>query len=244
MQQVPAINKWLSSGQDVRCWSCEHFQPSNNFESETTQLCNGVCRKGPPALVTQTQNDNADPPGEPPPNWQEPSAYYGYFPFIPFGNLTWCSGYQVALVQLGSTPPLERYLCQDGTKDTAKFPSQYGQGPIFAANQLPRKKPITESCWYCEHFQKLGNPATPDDPGHCEGYCMMSPAGGFQEGFQQLLPASDIYSHLRYDQGFPRMQYAPYMWCSRWERSTLPVPAYPTILGVPCGSNPIIIEEP
>jgi hypothetical protein len=203
----------------VCCWTCEHFQNIQPFESQDPQrYCNGECRKNPPAGQSEQDVMQGSIPGG-------NVVVNAFFTFIPWANMVWCSGWQKTTIPL---PPIVQ-----GAQSCADFDqSQWYRPPDNQGPYAPRKKPIQDSCWYCEHFQTL-KPHIPGEYGQqnwqCEGFCYLSAAPGYTSKFAGL-PSARIDE----DFTFPRIAYAAIKWCSKFERSILPVPDPPETNGTPC----------
>jgi hypothetical protein len=211
---------------NIVCWNCEHFQPSRDptailphgpqpfgkktgIEPEPTSYCNGECRKNPPFFHFEIISTN--PPGY-------IDDCYGYFGFIPLGNLAWCSGFQRAIVPLPAPVVPEAMDCADYEIVNWFIPKTNDSVKTY------RKVPPENSCWYCQHFQSQL------DEYYCSGWCQKDPPVLFSS--QTNLPENVLQYH------FPYIKYSYYKWCSKWERSQLPVPAPPSQLGVPCAPQP------
>jgi len=216
-------NKHLDAGGSISCWTCEHFQNVQPFESQDPQrFCNGECRKDPPQGEKEKDVLQGSIPGG-------NVVVHAFFPFVPWANVNWCAGYQRALVPL---PPVVQ-----GAQACADFDgSNWYRPPDSQGPFAPRKKPINDSCWYCAHFQTL-KPHDPNVYGQqnpaCEGFCYMQHPATYTSELAGL-PTARIDEHFSY----PLISYAAIQWCSRFERSILPVPDPPQTNGVPCLSPP------
>lgn len=206
----PYTNKKAS--ENVVCWTCEHFQRYDDTPGTTN--CQGECRKGPPAVTeASVKNFTTTITGE----------VEAFFPFLPFANTTWCSGYQRSLE--ASIPSVVQGRSNCAAQDWDDFHTpfdQYSTDPPFA-----RKKDILESCWYCEHFQNEIDP--PSD--FCYGYCMLRPPWDYDnENYDFGAGVSRVgIAHTP-----PLIRYAAWIWCSKWERARAAVSAPPQSGGVPC----------
>jgi len=207
---VPLWNKL--DDENISCWACEHFQ---RYYVQGENLCEGECRKYPPytsrALYAQGSG-----------------AAIGddvRFPFwLQYGVTQWCSGFQRSLEANIPAPP-DVGNCNGPPILAAITPPQY-QDINLAAKPFS-KKPVEESCWYCQHFQRkiedLENPyQTP-----CRGWCRIQPQDSYVDRFLTTTPED-------WQSGFVVIIWSTSMWCNRWERSRLPVPAEPDYGQGPC----------
>lgn len=201
---MPSYAQWnTKAGQNVSCWLCEHFQ-RYDFQ-EQPESCEGECRKNPPQEARDVWNLSGGLPGDP------QAIVFGYCTYIFFGNTAWCNGFQVSLED--NIPPSPGALSSDCLHtgyDEAIWPHVYNNtGPAPYS-----KKPIADSCWYCNHFQRRYTTPT-DFIGQCAGYCHIKPPERFynEENLPPQPPGETVHNFV-----YPLIPTAAFMWCSRWER--------------------------
>jgi hypothetical protein len=226
MGNTALVNK--NAALNIVCWQCEHFNPSRDpagappraplragvgGSPAPTAYCNGECRKNPPFLHYEMLQAGV-------------LAFdaTGYFPFVPLGNTAWCSGFQRAVV------PLPAPVIDGATNCTDLDPTLWATPNLINALGVAqyRRVPAENSCWYCQHFQTQTGGAGPQAQS-CVGWCQKDPPKFFVTGIPGGAPPP-----LDQQEHFPLIDYAYYKWCSKWERSILPVPAPPAFNGVPC----------
>ena len=143
--------------ENIACWTCEHFQRYDADGSEN--WCEGECRKAAPENQFFDYNSiNV--------NWFLSDTY---FPYVPWGNISWCSGYQVSREANLPAPPPGKDDCANQTRDEWVQPPEINAGGVQAP--IPNKKGVENSCWYCVHFQRQGEVPSTTDPDYCKGYC-------------------------------------------------------------------------
>jgi len=215
-----------NADRNIVCWQCEHFNPSRDpagppphapFKAggapAETNYCNGECRKNPPLnswefIIGGVPTTPAN----------------GYFPFIPLGNTAWCSGFQRAVV------PLPAAVVSGATNCTDFDPATWALPEVNNGIFTYRRVPAEDSCWYCEHFQSMSGPGQTPVPGSCRGFCQQAPP----MGYSHPIPTGGAPPDPSQQYHWPTIEYAFYKWCSKFERSTRPVPAPPSQNGVPC----------
>lgn len=211
----PAADFNVKADKNVGCWTCEHFQHyGETSQNGQVQMCEGECRKQPPKAGAFRKDL------EKPSDW----PIDGYFTYIPFGNIAWCNGYQRALdtSQIPTSPGAHQSDCPHQDPLTW-VPPDINRGP-----SQPNKKPIEETCWFCDHFQRLTEtvPANPQANAaeYCHGYCQNAPQPDYtyQEGAVEDKDLAWQTFPL-----FTKIEYGPVTWCSRWERATHEVPPVP-----------------
>lgn len=198
------------------CWLCEHFQRRDN--TEATQNCQGECRKEPMEWSAEVRNFTKDSGGE----------ITAAFAFVPFGNTTWCSGFQRSLEDNIPAVVEGKANCADQLFDDWETPWDNMTSPAPRLN----KKTIEETCWYCEHFQRADEVVSSGQS--CLGFCNINPPRNFmQENYQ-----TDVgINNIGFDFLNPMFQNGGWLWCSKWERSRSDVPDPPEFGGVPCKSG-------
>ena len=206
-----------NAAENIVCWNCEHFNPSRDpsgppprggIGPEETHYCNGECRKNPPSNNSQIYDSQHTFQRE----------IRAFFPFIPLGNTAWCSGFQRAVVPL---PPVVSgaIYCGDWEENKWLTPDQTDVWPATY-----RRVALEDSCWYCHHFQiEFG----PGGETSCIGFCQKDPPESFTS-------PSEMNATFSQQKHFPKIKNAPYKWCSKFERSTKPVPYPPGENGEPC----------
>lgn len=200
--------------ENVVCWKCEHFQRRDN--TEDTDNCQGECRKNPVSWGGTMYNDTDAASGD----------LESAFAFVPFGNTTWCNGFQRSLEENIPNPIAGRANCRDQTAVNWESP----RDNMIANAPRENKKTMLETCWYCEHFQRDPENQTPGTP--CGGFCFIAPPPGFELQNGNWEGAGNTRMELWYANAF--IQNSAYFWCSRWERSRTEVPDPPEFDGVPC----------
>lgn len=208
----PSWNK--NEGANVVCWLCEHFQRRDNTPG--TSNCQGECRKSPLERSAGARNDTADSNGE----------VKSAFAFVPFGNTTWCSGFQRSLEENIPLVAEGKDNCAD--QGWADWVTPH-ENMTFSPPRL-NKKSIEDTCWYCEHFQR--DPENQGSGALCSGFCCIDPPLDFQ--VENVDWTGTGFNRIEYAWEWPMLQNAAYMWCSKWERSREPVPDPPEQGGVPC----------
>jgi len=208
----------------VSCWLCEHFQRYDDG-SYYPSICEGECRLDPPQFMSADGLYSCDPPPS------EEQLQTGYFTFIPFGNDQWCSRFKRSLEENIPPSPGTHWDCpQQATEDfITPRAIRSVPGPF-------NKKTVEQSCWYCTNFQRFNEAETMENWA-CHGYCHIKPPQGFTSmqpfwgGPNETLCTFYI---------FPLVQFAPRVWCSRWERNPKAdeLPAPPEQDGVLCGNAP------
>jgi hypothetical protein len=211
----PSWNK--NAAANVSCWQCENFQ---RYQDQGTDLFEGECRKGPP--VTQRSI------------YDETGAQLGddeRYPFwLQWSPTQWCSGFQATLeANLPDPPALQD--CNGPPILAAITPPQY-QGAGISSKPWS-KKPVEESCWHCEHFQREREDLQTPGVGPCRGWCRISPQDSYVDRFWGAATNEDWQS------AFVSILWSTSMWCNRWERSRLPVPPEPDYGQGPCFYSPV-----
>ena len=203
---------------NVVCWQCEHFQRRD--DTSGTQNCQGECRKKPVGPGGILRNDTLDSSGD----------LNGAFAFVPFGNTTWCNGFQASLEENIPAVVEGKANCSDQVIADWLSPREN------MTSNAPRenKKDILESCWYCEHFQR--NEEVPPSQSPCVGFCFIDPPPNFDH--ENADWGTVGFNRMEYWWSEQQMQNAAYFWCSRWQRSRQDVPDPPETAGLPCG-NPV-----
>lgn len=202
---------------NMSCWTCEHFQRYD--EDGSKNWCEGECRKEAPLNSYLTFHN---------PNWYLSDTF---FPYVPWGNISWCSGYQVSLEENIPEPPPEKADCENQNRDDWILPPEINTGN---EKPIPNKKPTVESCWYCIHFQRQAENPT-NDPADCKGYCRIQPP----ETYYRVDP-DWLAGKLNIDPTWTLIINSPIIWCSRWKRNPNAdeLPAPPEQNGVLCGDPP------
>lgn len=211
----PVWNKKADA--NVVCWLCEHFQRRDNTGG--TQNCQGECRKKPIGPGGLLRNNTEDSNGD----------LDGAFAYVPYGNTTWCSGFQASLEENIPDVVEGKANCADQSIDDWQSP----RDNMTAAAPRLNKKTMENSCWYCEHFQRTPEDSPSGTP--CVGFCFIDPIPSFQrENANWGTGGNDV---MDYYWSETQMQNSAYFWCSRWERSRQEVPDPPEQGGLPCGSG-------
>lgn len=205
---MPTVPNWSSRPDNVVCWSCEHFQPyryefGGNGDPDLVYGCEGECRKYPPRSITDKVDDTDT----------ETHSIRGYCHYIVFGNVQWCSGYQRALQSYYPAAPIGSVNCNHQNYADLIYPAEYNA----YASPPYSKRPVTESCWYCTHFQRLYQTAI-DIENMCGGFCCIEPGPQQQYDFEIGVGFDNDFQNM------PRIQHGTAMWCNRWERSPFDVP--------------------
>lgn len=213
---IPDFNK--KQARNISCWLCEHFQ---RYDSDPAPVnCEGDCRKYPPNMYNQNYAPGTVPDDE----WDGLSFWF----YIPFGNIQWCNGFQASLEANippapGNPAPVGGDCAHQSFTDLILPQVQLNGGtPPFS------KKPILDSCWYCDHFQRFQETPTPG-PFPCIGRCQIEP----RESYVYTNPMPYVDSDLNTAYEFPQIRHGGNNWCNRWERTTLTVPDPPG--NPPCG---------
>lgn len=217
-----------NADRNIVCWNCEHFNPSRDpagppphgpppfakagIGPTETQYCNGECRKNPPFNSWEFITGGVLAP-----------TANGYFPFVPLGNTAWCSGFQRAVIPLPAPVVSGAQNCTD--LDPANWALPEVNNGIFTYRRVPAE----DSCWYCEHFQWLEMHEVFEP--NCSGFCQQAPPVAYHYPIPTGGPPPDPSQQYHW----PLINYAYYKWCSKFERSTRPVPTPPSQNGVPCG---------
>lgn len=196
---------WSKKAVRDSCWYCEHFQRYNIWSNDQyVLLCEGECRKYPP----HTQRNLLE---------QDTGLLLDDTDRYPFwftkGQIHWCSGFQRSLEENIPDPP-DLPSCSALPVVDAIIPYRYH----FPANDpMPwSKRPARQSCWYCEHWQRLHETQSPSNSLQCAGWCRIQPQDGFRHHSLQAGGQEDVTN-------FVWITWGASMWCSRWERSTTPV---------------------
>lgn len=208
---------WNKNADDNQvCRLCEHFQRRDN--SEASQNCQGECRKEPLEWSAGVDNLTTASQGE----------INAAFAFVPFGNTTWCSGFQRSLEQNIPTMVDGKANCADQAFSDWESPwlNMIGVAPRV------NKKDILETCWYCEHFQTQTEDSPSGSP--CLGFCFIDPPRNYMN---ENYDTGGGINQIDFDYENPRIQNAAYMWCSKWERSRDVVPDPPEFGGLICGGG-------
>jgi len=217
---IPPVSEWNVKGdKNISCWLCQHFQRYDSREEPSG--CQGECRKDSPHGQDGHMNELVTPSDGP---------VDGYFPYIPNGNVNWCNGFQPSLEE--NIPPSPG----DSYDDCAYTdPVLWPRPDDERSSSMFIKWEMTESCWYCVHFQRrYEDPSSVTAESGCGGYCKHNPDApySYQEyGLPPGPPQPIIEARFRLS---PRIGYAPLTWCSRWERATQAVPPVPTVGETPC----------
>jgi hypothetical protein len=210
----------VKAADNIACWTCEHFQRYD--DSDTPTDCEGECRKNSPQWMAADKLYSCDPPPE------EEKLQEGYFTFIPFGNTSWCNGYQRSLEDNIPPAPATKWDCpHQETKDfTTPFQVRDVPGPF-------NKKDVLDSCWYCTHFQRFNEEESMENWA-CHGYCQIKPPQAWTLEFPFWAGPNECMGTFFI---FPWVRFAPRVWCSRWERNPRAdeLPAPPEQNGVLCG---------
>lgn len=202
---------------NVVCWLCEHFQRRDSTPG--TQNCQGECRKEPIDFGGLLRNDTQDSNGD----------LNGAFAFVPFGNTTWCSGFQMSLEDNIPDVVSGRNNCSDQSVSDWLSPRDN------MTNNAPRenKRPMDETCWYCEHFQR--SPEVQGSGTPCTGFCQINPPKPFLHENSDWTGGGNNRMEYWYSEQY--MQNAAWFWCSKWKRSRLEVPDPPEFGGVVCAGG-------
>jgi len=209
----PTWNK--KEDENVSCWYCEHFQRYRISGNGYEFLCEGECRKNPP----NTFRNNYDSTGA---QLNEDERY----PFwMQYGIVQWCSGFQRSLEENIPAPP-NYGDCNSPPVVDSVTPPQY-QGSLLMAKPWS-KKPVEESCWHCEHFQRFNENLSTPQVYPCRGWCRISPQDSYVDRIPGMGPSENWQS------AFVQITWSTSMWCNRWERSRSPVPAEPDYGQGPC----------
>lgn len=211
----PTWNK--NEAKNIVCWQCEHFQRRDNTPG--TQNCQGECRKNVPAWDGDMRNDVQAADG----------TKFGVFAFVPFGNTTWCNGFQKSLEDNIPAVADGRANCadQDWADWETPFINMYGIAPRLS------KKSMLDSCWYCENFQR--DPENQGPGQNCGGYCFLAPPTPFVR--TSIDYGTMVVQDINNANAQPFIQNSAWMWCSKWERSIDAVPDPPEDSGVVCGGG-------
>jgi len=204
------------------CWLCEHFQsyyqpPDQNGGGRAprpTIICEGECRKYPPKCYV-------DEPSyalfEVPSVESAQQMVFGFCAWMPFAPFQWCSGFQRSISLVLPTPPTDQGDCVPEGPNALIKPWQFN---VALGTLLWTKRPYSESCWTCQHFQRQRE--VPDQQSDkCSGYCCIEPNEGYASGSAILDKEYIPFARTIF--------YAPYMWCSRWEKTIRTIPEIPGI---------------
>ena len=225
---VNVVNRYIT--ERISCWYYEHFQPTppagappagpepaprakaGGIIIPTEFYCNGQCRKKPVFLHYEMDGPDNTPI----------FMVKGYFPFILFSSVNWCSGFQRALQEPG--PICDPVDCLDGSPENQNNPNH--NDTAYGWNQACKRQ-SQDTCWFCAHAQHVaeGQSSTYRD---CEIFCMLEPPLGYAHG----IPAPPDELHQSFEH--PIISFAYYKWCSRFERSSDTIPAPPEQDGIPC----------
>lgn len=201
--------------ENLSCWMCEHFQ---RYDLDGSQSwCEGECRKSAPNNQSLRFHN---------PNWFLADTF---FPYIPWGNISWCSGFQASLEEDIPAPPAEKDDCANQTRDDWVLPPEINTGN---KKPIPNKKTTEESCWYCVHFQRQGEIPSATDPDYCKGYCRIEPPDTYYRVDPDWLAGK-----RNIDPSWVLIINSPLIWCSRWTRTTQVVPPPPEQDDELCGSG-------
>jgi hypothetical protein len=146
-----------------------------------------------------------------------------FFAFIPFGNTSWCSGFQRSLEENIPSVVSGKSNCDKQSWADWNTPWDIDQ----AGAPMEIKKPIEETCWYCEHYQVVDDAINPT----CNGSCMIGPPDGY---LNENYDTGGGINRIGFSRLFPRVNYAAWKWCSKWERSRTPVDDPPEQNNIPC----------
>jgi hypothetical protein len=213
-----------NAAKNISCWLCEHFQ-RYQFEAPPNELmCEGECRKHPPRNQKALYLDDGALIGDETP-----------YPFwVQISQFAWCSGFQRTLEKNLPDPPSYPDDCHLGPLILDAITP-----PVYQRQDTPNKpyskRPVSESCWACKHFQRLHEDLESPIGTACLGYCQIEPQDSYVDQ-QNTGPAPGAEE---YQTGFARIWWSTSMWCSRWERSLLPIPDEPDYGQGPCYWNPV-----
>lgn len=213
------VNSWSTWSRrladNVSCWFCEHFQ---RFDATATPTnCEGECKKEAPRKAMLTVHPTKD-------IWVNDS----FWTFIPYGNVGWCSGFQRSLED-NIPPPPGTNINECATLDPEAWinPREVHIGNLAPG---PSKKSMLDSCWYCSHFQRQSEEIGSNDD--CHGYCQIAPPEDFTVDYPDYETAPrDLLMTMKW----PYIMWAPWNWCSRWERNRQTVEPPPDFGGFVCG---------
>ncbi len=217
---IPPVSEWSIKGdRNISCWLCDHFQRYDNVPSPPD--CEGECRKESPQGKDGHTLDLTSPTDWP---------VDGFFPLIPNANVAWCNGFQRSLEENIPPSPGDTYQdCSHQDPTTWRRPDQERSSSMFT------KKPVTESCWYCDHFQRrYVDPGSVNPAQGCGGFCQhrtQSPYTNEQGFIPPAPPQAFDQAKMRL---FPRIPFAPLTWCSRFRRATQAVPDVPATGSIIC----------
>jgi hypothetical protein len=223
---LPTYPDWRNET-TVSCWQCEHFQRYDQASAPVE--CWGECRKNNPAPLATL--DGFSFQSAPDPVITMPGfLVLGFSPFVPYANQSWCSGFQRAVIAPPAAPA-NIGAC------ASQFPPINPAIFNVSTSPLPWSiKPITASCWYCQHFQRFyqSQPAAPYPADMCAGSCCHEPPGKFTMSEQTAFPFEYPYQNP----WFPIIIYGALFWCSKWEKTSQARPApYTGIAGAICDSG-------
>lgn len=210
----PQWNKYTAAGQEQQCWSCEHFQryqipgQPNGPAPPPIDLCEGECRLQPPRRQADLLDGSTGAAIE---------LTTGYAYWVQISQNQWCSRYKRTLEKnLPDPPPIND--CNNPPITSALTPPQY-QDPLLLIPPFSKRLEI-DSCWFCKHFQRFAETVSANQSFPCMGFCRINPQDSFEDrslmgGPEYLLTA------------WVQILWSTSMWCNRWERSLLDVPAPP-----------------
>lgn len=214
----PAASFNIKADRNIGCWLCENFQRYDGGANPAD--CAGECRKESPWAGNHTKELMS------PADWPRD----GYFTYVPFGNVSWCNGFQASLEEnIPASPGDDSADCPNTDPTTWTTPDSERNSAMF------NKKATEDTCWFCDHFQRQWlDPGQQQPATACHGYCQHRPQPDYntEDGFlPDGIPTPFI---LQVFPLFTKITYAPLTWCSRWERATQPVPDVPTAGGTIC----------
>lgn len=221
---MPSVPSWnVKSGKNISCWACEHFQRYDN--GAQPMGCEGECRKDPPTEANDIEVSGG----------ATEHNVFGYFTFVPFGNTNWCSSFQRSLEQnIPANPaPAQISQCANQTYAVMTMPFDYQdnvQPPIS-------KKPIEESCWFCNHWQRFNLDPSIPSPSGCSGFCMQDAAWSATR-WQRDFGTGEVVERTHLS---TLIKFGAFNWCAKWERNTelASVPAVPDYGQGDCVFNPV-----
>ena len=223
---LPTYPDWRNEA-TVSCWQCEHFQRYDPAASPVE--CWGECRKNNP-LPMATLDGFSFQSAPDPIIIMPPFVLLGFSPFVQYANQSWCSGFQRAVI-VPPAAPANIGAC------ASQFPPINPAIFNVSTSPLPWSiKPITASCWYCQHFQRFyqTQPAAPYPADMCSGNCCHEPPGKFTMTMEVNPPNEYPYQ----SPWFPLIVYGALFWCSKWEKTSQARPApYTGIAGAICDSG-------
>jgi hypothetical protein len=209
---------------NISCWQCAHFQHYLTPGGPSLNLCEGECRKNPPNRAMATLETLVGPS-----QWFQDC----YFMLVPYGNVAWCSGFQ------RSTDPVPTNPGSDPSQNCLHFEFNWLDPETWRLTSwpnIPNKRPVEQSCWYCDHFQRAHeDPSTESPFNGCQGYCQQAPQPSMFELDPDYTGLGNP-AHLLNAPAWAKIIFAPFQWCSKWERALDPVPPIPMTGQDMCGS--------